>query len=223
MRNNIRTCLAAAAVFAALAGCATARVSDVTRASANATRPVEILVDVTTGTFSDAAQASVAQTVRSDLQADLVKELTAARVFAEPLREGTQVAGAAVLRVTITEADPGNAVKRFVIGLGAGRAELQAAAELWLPSARGGSPLVTFKTSSDSGRGLGLLVPGGAALATGEAVHLAIGGGIDLAQNAHDGFDRPLKGTARTIVDQLKSYYGSEGWYWPTADQGQHS
>src|SRR5262249_18088242 len=112
---------------------------------------------------------------------------------------------------------------RMVIGLGAGRAELQASAELWTPSAAGIGPLMTFNTSSNSGRGPGLIVPGGVALATGAAVHLAIGGGIDLAQNADGGLDRRLKGTARTIVDQVKKYYGSVGWYWPTADQAQHS
>src|SRR5262249_19524877 len=151
----------AAAMAAALAGCATARVSDATRASSTGTRPFEILVDVTSDTFSDAAEASVAQSVRADLQADLVKELTAARVFAEPLSAVTDRSGAAVLHVTITEANPGNAVKRLVIGLGAGRAELQASAELWTPSAAGIAPLMTFNTSSNSGRGPGLIVPGG--------------------------------------------------------------
>src|SRR5262249_27210336 len=149
---------------------------DTAYASPKGARPVEILVDVSTEAFAAAAQANVAETVRADLQADLVKELTAARVFAEPLRAVTQQAGAAVLHVTITAADPGNAVKRLIIGLGAGRAELQAAAELRMPSAAGDSPLVAFNTSGDSGRKPGLIVPGGIALATGKAVHLAIGG-----------------------------------------------
>ena len=218
MKDNIQTCLVAAAIVAVLAGCATARVSDATRSSSSGAQPVEILVDVTTD-----SQASAAQTVRADLQANLVKKLTAARVFAEPYSAAAQHSGVAVLHVTITEADPGNAVKRFVIGLGAGRARLQAAAELWTQAAIGSAPVVAFNTSSDSGRGPGLLAAGGVAVATGAAVPLAIGGGIDLAQNAHGAFDKPLKATSRSIVDQLKSYYGSVGWSWPTADRAQHS
>jgi len=206
-----------------LAGCATAHVDSTTYSSPGSTRPVEILVDVGTAAFKDVAQANAAETVRTGLQADLLKELTADRVFAEPLTAGTQHPGAAILHVMITEAAPGNAVKRLVIGMGAGRAELQAAAELRIPSAAGDSPLVTFNTSSDSGMKPGLIVPGGIALATGKAVHLAIAGGIDLALNAQGGFDRPLKATARTMVDQVKKYYGSVGWYWPTTDQAQHS
>jgi hypothetical protein len=206
MGANVQTCFAIAAA-AVLAGCATARVSDAAYASAKSARPVEILVDVSTEAISDAAQASVAETVRADLQADLMKELTSARVFAEPLTSGTQHAGAAVLHVTVTEAAPGNPVKRFVIGLGAGRAQLRAAAELRIASAGGDFPLVSFNTSSDSGRKPGLIVAGG----------------LDVAMNARGGFDRPLKATARTVVGQLKKYYGSVGWYWPTADQAQHS
>jgi len=222
MKTNMRTSLVAAAVVGALAGCATARVSDATHGISSETQPAEILVDVTTETFATASEADAAQAIRTELQADLVKDLTAARVLAEPIGAGPERTDAAVLHVTITEAAPGSALKRLVIGLGAGRAQLQAAAELRVPSAATGS-LVSFNTSSDSGRGPGLLVPGGVALATGAAVHLAIGGGIDLAENARGGFGRPLKATARTIVDELKKYYGSVGWSWPTADQVQHS
>ena len=222
MPNNMQIGLAAAMV-AVLAGCATARVNDTTYASPKGTQPVEILVDVTTEALTDAAQARVVQAVRTDLQADLVKELTAARVFAEPLSAATQHVGAAVLHVTITAAAPGNAFKRLVIGLGAGRAQLQAAAELRIPSAAGDSPLVTFNTSSDSGKKPGLIVPGGIAFAAGSVVPLAVAGGFDLATATKGAFDRPLKATARAVVDQLKKYYGSVGWYWPTADQAQHS
>jgi hypothetical protein len=211
----------AATMLAALAGCATARVSETESVRPQGTQPVEVLVDVGTQPFTDPAEANAAQAVRADLQADLLNELTAARVFAEPLSPATQHADVAVLHVTITEADPGNAVKRLIIGLGAGRAELQAIAELRMPSVAGDSPLLAFDTSSDSGKKPGLVVPGGVALATGKVVHLAIGGGLVLATNTHGGFERPLKATARTMVDQLKKYYESVGWYWPT-DPAQH-
>ena len=217
--HNLHRCLAAAVVVV-LAGCATARVSDATHASPQNMRPVEILVDVSTEAFGDAAQAGVAESVRADLQADLIKELTAARIFAEPLGGSALQAGAAVLHVTITEAEPGNAMKRLVIGLGSGRAKLQAAAEL---RTVGDPALVSFNTSSDSGKKPGLIVPGGIALATGKAAHLAILGGVDVALNTQSGFERPLKATARTMLDQLKKYYGSVGWYWPTSDRDQRS
>jgi hypothetical protein len=217
MLIRIKTCLAVTAMMSVLAGCSTARIAGATFTSPGSSRPVELLVEVSSGDLGAAPQAAAVTQTVSNLRTDLVKELTAARVFAEPYSPSIERHGTAVLRVTITAAKPGNAAERLIIGFGVGRAELQATAELLSPEYSGNPALARFSTSSNSGVKPGLLMPGGIAVATGKAVHLAIAGGVDVALNTGGGLSRPTQATSRAIVHQLETYYRSVGWYWPAA------
>ena len=60
-----------------------------------------------------------------------------------------------------------------------------------------------LNTYSDSGFKPGLLLPGGIALATGNAAHLAIAGGLDVAFNVRGGLQQPVKHTSSAIVPTL--------------------
>jgi hypothetical protein len=160
--------------------------------------------------------ATAAQAAAARLQADLVKRLTAARLSAEPYFPGTNHPGAAVLRVSITEAEPGSYWERFVIGFGLGRAELQAKADLESGDTTETRSLTAFNTSSATGRVMpGLVLPGAIALATRSLVPLAVGGGLKLATSFRGGLDQSADGTAKAVVEQLKKYYASVGWHWP--------
>ena len=223
MRSGTRTGLAVAVMVAMLTGCTSARVAETARTDPTGTRPLEILVDVSATPPSDAKRAKVVQDVSSTLQSSLVKELTAAHITAEVFVPGAPHPGAAVLHVIVTEASPGSTLERFVVGFGVGRAELNATADLRVGDATGTLPLTAFNTYSDSGFKPGLLLPGGIALATGDAAHLAIAGGLDVAFNVRGGLQQPMKHTSSAIVKQLKKYYGSVGWSWPAADQSRHS
>ena len=203
----------------ALAGCAGARVSNIASARAAGPAPSELLVAVDAASAPDDTQAQAAHRIAADLQADLVQRLARAKVTAEPFVPATEHPGAAVLHVTIVRADPGSLAKRLVVGFGFGRATLQARAELQEASPSGVASLTAFDTSSDSGIKPGLILPGGVALATGNAVHLAIGGGIDIATNLRGGLARPTTRTASAIVTQLRQYYASAGWQWPGDDK----
>jgi Domain of unknown function (DUF4410) len=204
-------------LLAALDACAGARVSDVSSANAAGPRPTEILVQVSAATpaSAEAEQAKLAGEVAAKLQAELVQNLTEARVTAEPFVSGTSHPGAAVLHVTVSQVDPGSAIARFVIGFGAGRAELQVAADLANADTAGAQSVTAFSASANSGRAPGLILPGGVALATRNWVHLAIGGGIKVALSLNDGLDKPVKETSKAIVKQVGDYYKSAGWYWP--------
>ena len=223
MRSETRTGLAVTVMVAMLTGCASARVAETARTDPAGTQPIEILVDVSATPPSDAERAKVVRDVSSTLQSNIVKELAAAHIAAEVFVPGTPHAGAAVLHVTVTEASPGSTLERFVVGFGVGRAELNATAELRVGDATGTLPLNAFNTYSDSGFKPGLLLPGGIALATGKAAHIAIAAGLDVAFNVHGGLQQPVKHTSSAIVKQLKKYYGSVGWSWPAADPSRHS
>jgi hypothetical protein len=211
-------------MVAMLTGCTSAKVAETARTAPVGAQPLEILVDVSATPPSEAKRAKVVRDVSSTLQSSLVKELTAAHIAAEVFVPGAPHPGAAVLHVTVTEASPGSTLERFVVGFGVGRAQLNATAELRVGDATGGTlPLNAFNTYSDSGFKPGLLLPGGIALATGDAAHLAIAGGLDVAFNIHGGLQQPLKHTSSAIVKQLKKYYGSVGWSWPDAEQSRRS
>lgn len=202
----------------ALAGCAGARVSNIATSTVPGAPPTEILVAVDASQTADSAQSKVAAQVAGKLQSSLVDRLIHSRVTAEPFIAQTSHPGAAILHVSIVQADPGSFIERFTIGFGLGRAKLQARAELERADGDGAPALTAFDTASDSGMKPGLILPGGIALATGNAVHLAIGGGIDVAMNLRGGLARPTTSTASAIVAQLKKYYIAEGWDWPAAD-----
>lgn len=201
-------------VMLVLTGCA-ARVTEVTSVQASGPPPFEILVDVDVASGLDAADAKVAKGVSDELQSNLIEQLAASRVTAEPFVAGARHPDSVVLHVSITKADPGNLAERFVIGFGVGQAKLQARADLESTDMPGAYSITAFNTSGDSGYKPGLIVPGGAALATGNAVHLAIGAAAAVATNANGGLDKPTKATATAIVGQLKKYYVTVGWQWP--------
>lgn len=197
-----------------LAGCAGAKVTPGASAPATSPTPFEILVDVVPA-VQDATQAEFARQVSAKLNSDLVERLARQRITAEPFVAGTSHPGAVVLRVAIVDADPGNRLERMAIGFGLGKAELQAKASLASSDDATATALTAFDTESDTGHKPGLILPGGVALATRNIVHLAVGGGIGVATQLHDGTDKPIKETASAIVDQLKSYYSAAGWIWP--------
>ena len=208
-----------AALLIGLAGCAGAAVSNVAVVQPSGPPPSEILVAVDAAPMTDATQTHAAQQVASKLQSILVNRLTAARVTAEPFVPGSSHPGAALLRVSVVRADPGSFVERFIVGFGLGHAKLQANAELETADGSRGTSLTAFNTSSGSGMKPGLILPGAVALATWNPIHLAIGGGIDIAMNLRGGLARPTSSTASAIVAQLKKYYTAAGWYWPAGHE----
>ena len=206
---------ALAALLIGLTGCAGATVSNVATVQSRGPSPSDILVAVDAAPMSDATQTEAAQAIASKLQTALVERLTSSRVTAEPFVRGTSHPGAAVLHVSVVRADPGSLAERLVVGFGLGSAKLKANSELESADGSGGISLTAFNTSSHSDIKPGLILPGAVALATRNPIHLAIGGGIDIAMNLRGGLARPTSSTASAIVAQLKKYYAAAGWYWP--------
>ena len=203
-----------------LAGCSGARVSNLASVSSHPVAPTEILVEVDAPAVQPAQTAeanATTQTIVATLGTDLVQHLAKAGIIAAPYTSTSERPGVAVLQVTVTQADGGNRLKRLLIGFGAGQARLSATADLLTKNAQGATSLLAFDTYSDSGRKPGLVVPGGAVLAGGRAIGLAIGGAVDIGGTMHGGLDAPATKTANAITGQLKAYYALAEWPWPTA------
>ncbi|MCB8881895.1 DUF4410 domain-containing protein [Acidisoma cellulosilytica] len=217
-RKPGRAALAGLSLFL-LSSCAGAHVSNIASVSTTTPAPSEILVAVDTAPMPNADQTRAAAAVAPQLQAAVVRRLGKAHIAAIPYTAGSARPGAAVLHVSIQQADPGSRAERFLIGFGMGSAKLEARADLetTLPSAH--SSLTAFDTASDTGIKPGLILPGGIALATGNLIHLAIGGGIDVVTNLNGGLSKPTNSTATAIVKQLHRYYRSAGWVWPTDEE----
>lgn len=206
----------AAAILAALAGCAGARVTDVASAKHAGPPPAEILVDVSAAPTSEEAQTNLAREVAAKLQLDVIQRLTAARFRAEPFVPGTSHPEAAVLRISVIEAEPGSELERLVVGFGLGRAELQTKVDLQSMDSSGLHAMAAFNASSATGRFMpGLVLPASIALATRNLIPLAVGGSIKVATSLRGGLDGPAQRTAAAVVAQLKEYYASVGWHWP--------
>ncbi|HVX78146.1 MAG TPA: DUF4410 domain-containing protein [Bradyrhizobium sp.] len=208
--------MAQASAFAMLiGGCTGAKISNVTATNAAGPAPFEVLVDVSATSRAGKEQLKINKEVAVKLQQALIKRLLEARVTAESFVPGTRHPNAILLRVSITEADPGDAITRFIIGFGAGRAKLEAQAQLESSDDASAHSMTAFQTSGNSGHKPGLIMPGGVAIATGQIIHLAIGGVVRVATGSLNGLDKPVSETAKAIVGQLRKYYRSVGWHWP--------
>jgi hypothetical protein len=205
------------AIAISLTGCAGAHVTNVASENIGSAPPAEILVQVDTTQAPTGHSASMLARVETSLQADLVQQLIRDKVTAEPFVAGTSHPGAAVLHVSVTDADPGNTAERFVIGFGLGSAKLHVTVNLESEDAPPAQRLMTFDTSSSSAVRPGLILPGSIALATLSVAHLAIGGALGVATNANNGIDKPIEQTASAIVKRLKDYYTAVGWIWPAS------
>ncbi len=211
--RGVARVLTIGAVLAVLAGCASVRVTEITRVDAVAGGPSKILVAVNAlaPTPADEAEYFLAAGM---LQSSLIDRLAKVGISVEPYVPGAVRPGAGLLRVSIVEAQPGNRVQRFILGFGFGRAKLRATAQFEISGAKTIRPVMTFKTYSDSGCRPGLVLSGGVALATANPVPLAVGGAVNVAAGLRGDLDRSVKETAAAMVSQLADYYAAVGWIW---------
>jgi hypothetical protein len=201
------------AMLLPLAACAGGRVDHVALAPIHAPAPAAFRIDVSLA--PDLRAVPAAGRVAETLQAGLIKRYGKAGFSATAAMDGAAGPGIATVHVRISRADPGNPIKRLVIGFGAGRSSLRTDTSLDLPGDSGAA--LTFSSATDSGRKPGMILPGGIAAATGNLVHLAIGGGLDLALIGRSSLARNADRSAKLIVDQTHNLYRTAGWRWPTA------
>ena len=234
MKSRIQIALLLFAVIA-IAGCASTSVTQQTPISSpGLARPNRIWVYNFAATPSDLpANSSIrgqvtapstpptAQQIATgrELGALIAKELVAdiqemglSAVQAGP-GSSPQV-GDGVIRGYLVSVEAGGAVKRFVIGFGAGTSEMDTVVEGYLVTPQGWRKLGSGTLSSSGGKTPGMVVPAAVAIATSNPIGLIVVGGMKIYGEASgkNKLEGRAKATAAAIAEQLRIRFQDRGW-----------
>jgi len=122
--------------------------------------------------------------------------------------------GDGVIRGYLVSVEGGSAAKRFVIGFGTGKSELDTVVEGYQMTPQGLRKLGSGMLTSSSGKTPGTVMPAAVAIASGSPVGLIVVGGAKIygevsGRNALEG---RAKATADEISEQLKIRFQDRGW-----------
>jgi hypothetical protein len=238
--SPLRTLVGTFALALAVAGCATTRVEVENEAADVGGRPPIVLVqrfgwtvgevtenqgfvqqriDATESTTADQRSADIAREVSERLADELVSRIRSLGLDARRARGGDDVPlNGLLITGYFVDINEGNRLKRLVIGLGAGRSQLDAKVEVRQRARRGWIRVVDFQTHADSGAMPGAAVTMGA----GAAAQGAVTGGMVAANVAatgikgyRSGIDAMAGRSADKAADMLSQIFGREGWISP--------
>ena len=116
--------------------------------------------------------------------------------------------------VSVQGGDTGSAVKRFVIGFGAGTSEMDTVVEGYAVTPQGWRKLGSGTLSSSGNKTPGMVVPAAVAIATANPIGLIVVGGAKIYGEAsgRSGLEGRAKSTADEIAVQLKIRFQDRGW-----------
>jgi hypothetical protein len=149
---------------------------------------------------------------------DLVADINAMGLTAVLAGRGsTPQVGDGVIRgylVSVQGGGAGSAVKRFVIGFGAGTSEMDTVVEGYAVTPQGWRKLGSGTLSSSGNKTPGMVVPAAVAIATSNPIGLIVVGGAKLYGEASGraGLEGRAKSTADEIAAQLKIRFQDRGW-----------
>ena len=146
---------------------------------------------------------------------DLVDDINAMGMNAALAGPGTtpQV-GDGIIRGYLVSVNSGSAAGRFVIGFGAGAAELDTVVEGYAVTPTGLRKLGSGSLNASGNKMPGMVAPAAVAIATGNPLGVAIMGGVKVIGEAtgRSGIEGRAKATADEIAGQLKSRFTDRGW-----------
>jgi hypothetical protein len=149
---------------------------------------------------------------------DLVEDINAMGLSAAQAGPGsTPQVGDGVIRgylVSTQGGGTGSAVKRFVVGFGAGTAEMDTVVEGFAVTPQGWRKLGSGTLSASGNKTPGMVAPAAVAIATGNPVGLIVVGGLKVYGEAsgRTGLEGRAKATAEEIAAQLKIRFQDRGW-----------
>lgn len=110
--------------------------------------------------------------------------------------------------------DTGSAVKRVVLGFGAGAADLKTAVEGYLMTDKGLRRLGSGEVESAGGKTPGVALPLAVAVASGNPIGLIVGGALKVGGEVtgETTIEGSAKRTAKEIADQLRVAFQRQGW-----------
>jgi len=116
--------------------------------------------------------------------------------------------------VSVQGGGTGSAVKRFVIGFGAGTSEMDTVVEGYAVTPQGWRKLGSGTLSSSGNKTPGMVVPAAVAIATANPIGLIVVGGAKIYGEAsgRSGLEGRAKSTADEIAVQLKIRFQDRGW-----------
>ena len=122
--------------------------------------------------------------------------------------------GDGVIRGYLVSVEGGSAAKRFVIGFGSGKAEMETVVEGYVMTPQGLRKLGSGTLSSAGAKTPGTVMPAAVAIGTGSPVGLIVVGGTKLygEVSGRTGLEGRAKATADEIAEQLKIRFQDRGW-----------
>ena len=183
--------------------------------------PADLPANSAIGGSVDTARAPTAEQVETGrrlgtlIAQELVSDIQAMGLPAARAGLGTSPAvGDGVIRGYLVSVEGGSAGKRFIIGFGAGKAELDTVVEGYVMTAQGLRKLGSGTLSSSGAKTPGVIVPSAVAIASGSPVGLIVIGGAKLYGEAtgKTGLEGRAKSTADEISQQLKIRFQDRGW-----------
>ncbi|MGH7906063.1 MAG: DUF4410 domain-containing protein [Candidatus Binataceae bacterium] len=149
---------------------------------------------------------------------DLIADINAMGLAATQAGPGSSPqVGDGVIRgylVSVQGGGAGGAVKRFVIGFGAGTSEMDTVVEGYAVTPQGWRKLGSGTLSASGNKTPGMVVPAAVAIATANPIGLIVVGGAKLYGEAsgRSGLEGRAKATADEIAAQLKIRFQDRGW-----------
>src|ERR1700688_2310483 len=152
------------------------------------------------------------------IAADLVADINAMGLSAVQAGPGSSPqVGDGVIRgylVSVQGGGAGGAVKRFVIGFGAGTSEMDTVVEGYAVTAQGLRRLGSGTLSSSGNKTPGMVVPAAVAIGTGNPIGLVVVGGLKVYGEAsgRNTLEGRAKATSDAIAEELKIRFQDRGW-----------
>ncbi len=149
--------------------------------------------------------------VQAALSNTLVKKIDAMGLQAERVPSGTTPApGELAVTIQINSIQEGNRARRTVVGLGAGKVQVQGSAMLLRGTATGTDVLQTYASTATSGRMPGMGI--GAAAAGVKSATTALSGAAHGVGEAGSPIEQEATKAANQLAARLGQYFAAQGW-----------
>ena len=118
------------------------------------------------------------------------------------------------IRGHVVSADDGDLIRRFIIGFGEGRSEMDTLAEYYVMTQQGLRKLGSWTLSSSGSKTPGIWVPVITAIALGNPLHLIFSTGIRIygEESGRSKLEGRAKATAGALAGQLRIAFQDWGW-----------
>jgi hypothetical protein len=164
------------------------------------------------GTDTAQEQAQQAANVSRVLRDSLIGQIYTMNLPARSPALGPVAPPYVEVRGTLTSIDEGNQTRRTIIGLGAGKSDVQASVALYYVAPGAPPALIqSYDGNANSGRMPGLAV-GGAGAAAGHVGMAAANGTMNVATAGHGDADADAQHLAKDLAAQLGAVFAQEGW-----------